>query len=101
MPSDYRIKAAPGPEAVIIEGLVKTFDRGRIRAVDGVDLRVPMKHVVALVGPSGSGKSTVLRCITGLEIPRGGSVWVDGRLLAAKSSDLDAVREEVGMVFQQ
>src|SRR3954447_17039875 len=101
MPSDYRIQAAPGPEAVIIEGLVKTFDRGRIRAVDGVDLRVPLKDVVALVGPSGSGKSTVLRCINGLEIPTQGSVWVDGRLLTEKSSDLDAVREEVGMVFQQ
>ena len=101
MPDGYRIKAAPGPEAVIIENLVKTFDRGKIRAVDGVDLRVPLRHVVALVGPSGSGKSTVLRCINGLEIPSSGSVWVDGRLLTEKSSDLDAIREEVGMVFQQ
>ena len=101
MPDDYRIKAAPGTDAVIIEGLVKTFDHGKVIAVDGVDLRVPMQHVVALVGPSGSGKSTVLRCINGLEIPSSGSVWVDGRLLTEKSSDLDTIREEVGMVFQQ
>ncbi len=101
MPDGYRLQSPPGPEAVIIEGLVKTFDHGKIRAVDGVDLRVPLRDVVALVGPSGSGKSTVLRCINGLEIPTHGSVWVDGRLLTEKSSDLDAIREEVGMVFQQ
>ena len=89
-----------GTDVVVIEGLVKVFERGRVRAVDGVDLRVPRGHVIALVGPSGSGKSTVLRCINGLEIPTGGSVTVDGRTLTAKSSDLDAIREEVGMVFQ-
>ena len=98
--TEYQVKAAPGPEMVIIEGLLKTFDHGKVVAVDGVDLRVPTRHVVALVGPSGSGKSTVLRCINGLEIPSGGSVWVDGRLLTEKSSDLDTVREEVGMVSQ-
>ena len=86
---------------VTIEGLVKTFDHGRVVAVDGVDLRVASGSVVVLVGPSGSGKSTVLRCINGLEIPTAGSVSVDGRPLTAKSSDLDAIRQEVGMVFQQ
>jgi polar amino acid transport system ATP-binding protein len=86
---------------VQIEALVKTFDRGRVVAVDGVDLTVPTGGVTVLVGPSGSGKSTVLRCINGLELPTSGSVHVDGRLLTPKSSDLDAIREEVGMVFQQ
>ena len=86
---------------VAIEGLVKTFDRGRIVAVDGVNLTVPTGGVTVLVGPSGSGKSTVLRCINGLELPTAGSVQVGGRLLTPKSSDLDAIREEVGMVFQQ
>jgi polar amino acid transport system ATP-binding protein len=86
---------------VEIEALVKTFDRGRIVAVDGVDLTVPTGGVTVLVGPSGSGKSTVLRCINGLELPTAGSVHVDGRLLTPKSSDLDAIRLEVGMVFQQ
>jgi len=89
-----------GTDVVVIEDLVKVFDRGRVRAVDGVDLCVPRGHVIALVGPSGSGKSTVLRCINGLEIPSSGSITVDGRELTAKSSDLDAIREEVGMVFQ-
>ena len=92
------VGAAP---MVQIDALVKTFDRGRVVAVDGVDLTVPTGGVTVLVGPSGSGKSTVLRCINGLELPTSGSVHVDGRLLTPKSSDLDAIREEVGMVFQQ
>ncbi len=93
---------APGrDDLVVIEGLVKTFDHGKIVAVDGVDLRVPRGQVVVLVGPSGSGKSTVLRCINGLEIPTAGTVRVDGNLLTAKSSALDTIRKEVGMVFQQ
>ena len=92
----------PTPVPMVrIEGLVKTFDRGRIVAVDGVDLTVPTGGVTVLVGPSGSGKSTVLRCINGLELPTAGSVHVDERLLTPRSSDLDAIREEVGMVFQQ
>ncbi len=86
---------------VAIRGLVKTFDHGRIRAVDGVDLVVPRGGVTVLVGPSGSGKSTVLRCINGLELPSAGSVLVDGRAVTDKGKDLDTIREEVGMVFQQ
>jgi polar amino acid transport system ATP-binding protein len=94
--------APPAAEPmVLIEGLRKTFDRGRIVAVDDVDLTVPVGAVTVLVGPSGSGKSTVLRCINGLEIPTAGTLRVDGRRLTDKSSDLDAIREEVGMVFQQ
>ena len=93
--------AADAAPMVAIEGLVKTFDRGRVVAVDGVDLTVPTGGVTVLVGPSGSGKSTVLRCINGLELPTAGTVHVDGKPLTSKSSDLDAIREEVGMVFQQ
>ena len=54
-----------------------------------------------IVGPSGSGKSTVLRCINLLERPTEGDVWVDGIHLTAKKPDINTVREEVGMVFQQ
>ena len=98
--TDRHSHADASTDLVVISDLVKVFDRGRVRAVDGVDLCVPRGHVVALVGPSGSGKSTVLRCINGLEIPSSGSVTVDDQRLTAKSSDLDAIREEVGMVFQ-
>jgi polar amino acid transport system ATP-binding protein len=57
--------------------------------------------VVLIVGPSGSGKSTVLRCINHLEVPTAGEVYIDGVHLEAKGTDINAVRAEVGMVFQQ
>ena len=84
---------------IILERLYKRF--GYVVAVGGVDLRVKQGEVVVIVGPSGSGKSTVLRCINLLEQPTEGDVWVDGIHLTAKKPDINAVREEVGMVFQQ
>lgn len=87
-------------EAMIrIEGLGKSF--GHVHAVRGVDLEVDKGEVVVIVGPSGSGKSTVLRCINHLEKPTRGSVFIEGVHLEAKGTDLNKVRAEVGMVFQQ
>ena len=83
-----------------MKGVSKTFNR-TIHAVVDVDLEVAEGEVVVIVGPSGSGKSTVLRCINLLEIPTSGSVEVDGFALTDASTDLDQVRAEVGMVFQQ
>jgi ABC-type polar amino acid transport system ATPase subunit len=56
---------------------------------------------VVIIGPSGSGKSTLLRCINHLEIPTAGDIWVDGIHLSRKTRDINAVRREIGMVFQQ
>jgi len=81
-------------------GLTKTFNR-TIHAVKDVDLEVDAGEVVVIVGPSGSGKSTVLRCLNLLEIPTEGEVIVDGFDLTDPSTDIDSVRAEVGMVFQQ
>ena len=85
---------------IVIEHLYKQF-KGGVRAVDGVSLTVPSGNVVVIVGPSGSGKSTVLRCMNLLETPTAGSVFIDGTEVTAKKADLNAIREEVGMVFQQ
>ncbi len=89
---------APEP-MIIIRNLVKQF--GKLRAVDNVSLTVPRGKVVVIIGPSGSGKSTVLRCINHLETPTSGEIWVDGIRLTDDIKDINAVRAEVGMVFQQ
>ena len=85
---------------IVLKGMSKTFNR-TIHAVRDVDLEVAEGEVVVIVGPSGSGKSTVLRCVNLLEIPTKGTVVVDGFELTDASTDLDHVRAEVGMVFQQ
>src|SRR5688572_555496 len=91
---------AATPKAMIaIKDLAKHF--GRVRAVDGVNLTVEQGKVVVIIGPSGSGKSTVLRCINHLETPTSGEIWVDGRRLTHDHKDINAIRAEVGMVFQQ
>jgi ABC-type polar amino acid transport system ATPase subunit len=86
-------------DMVVIRNLVKQF--GQFYAVNGVNLTVRQGQVVVIIGPSGSGKSTVLRCINHLETPTSGEIWVDGRRLTHASKDINAIRAEVGMVFQQ
>jgi polar amino acid transport system ATP-binding protein len=86
-------------EIIVIDNLHKHF--GHVQAVRGVSLRVKRGEVVIVVGPSGSGKSTVLRCINHLEVPTSGAVYVDGVHLEDKRTDINKVRAEVGMVFQQ
>jgi len=76
--------------------------RGQIvRAVDGVSAEVAAGEVVVIIGPSGSGKSTFLRCLNGLEQFDEGHIVIDGVDLADKKTDINKVRREVGMVFQQ
>jgi polar amino acid transport system ATP-binding protein len=86
-------------DMIVINDLHKYF--GDIEAVKGVDLTVKQGEVVVVVGPSGSGKSTVLRCINHLEIPTSGTVTIEGVNLEDKNTNLNEVRAEVGMVFQQ
>jgi len=85
------------------ENVVKLF-HGRgvtVRAVDGVSTEVKRGEVVVVIGPSGSGKSTFLRCINGLEVFSEGHIIIDGVDLADKKTNINKVRMEVGMVFQQ
>ncbi len=83
--------------------VIKIFSgRGiTVRAVDGVSTEVTKGEVVVVIGPSGSGKSTFLRCINCLESFNDGHILVDGVDLADKKTNLNKMRAEVGMVFQQ
>jgi polar amino acid transport system ATP-binding protein len=83
--------------------VVKVFSgRGiTVRAVDGVSTEIEKGEVVVVIGPSGSGKSTFLRCINALELFNEGHIIIDGVDLADKKTNLNKVRAEVGMVFQQ
>jgi len=80
-----------------IENIHKYF--GRVHALRGVSLNVEKGEVVVILGPSGSGKSTLLRCINHLEVYDSGKITVDGILLKS-AQNINAVRREVGMVFQ-
>ncbi len=81
-----------------IQNISKTF--GTVEALKGVSLEVNKGEVVVIIGPSGSGKSTLLRCINRLEEFDSGDIIVDGITLDS-AENINAVRTEVGMVFQQ
>jgi polar amino acid transport system ATP-binding protein len=90
---------APAEDRIVVERLHKYF--GPVKAVDDVTMRVKVGEVMVIVGPSGSGKSTLLRCLNHLEVPTSGAVYLDGVHLEDPSTDINQVRREVGMVFQQ
>ncbi len=73
---------------------------GRVHALRGVSLDINVGEVVVILGPSGSGKSTLLRCINHLEVYNSGQITVDNIVLKS-AENINAVRREVGMVFQQ
>ncbi len=82
-----------------IKNLYKHF--GAVKAVSDITLTIKKGEVVVIVGPSGSGKSTLLRCINYLEVPTAGDIWVDGQQWTKKAKSINAMRREIGMVFQQ
>ena len=94
--------AGSAPGAVMIEarGVEKWYPNG-FHALRGVDLSVHQGEVVVIMGPSGSGKSTFIRTFNALEDFQKGSIWVDGMELTDDVRNIDAIRQEVGMVFQQ
>ena len=82
-----------------IENVRKSF--GQLEVLKGIDLTVQKGEVVTIIGGSGSGKSTLLTCINGLEPIDSGRVVIDGTDVHAKSTDLNKLRQKVGIVFQQ
>ncbi len=86
-------------EKVKVTDLHKSF--GKLDVLCGIDLCVKEGEVVCLIGPSGSGKSTLLRCLNRLEESTAGEIIVDGYCISDKKTDINRVRENIGMVFQQ
>ncbi|MGS0764749.1 amino acid ABC transporter ATP-binding protein [Syntrophomonas curvata] len=81
-----------------VENLYKSF--GQLQVLKGIDCHVSAREVVCVIGPSGSGKSTLLRCVNQLEKPDSGKVTIDGVELTSPKTDINKVRQQVGMVFQ-
>ncbi len=85
-------------DAIVVEGLYKRF--GELEVLRGLNLTVGEHEVICLIGASGSGKSTLLRCINLLEPIDAGSIVVHGRSITAPGVDTNAVRRQIGIVFQ-
>ncbi len=84
---------------IVAKNVHKSF--GQLQVLRGVDLQVKEQEVVVIIGPSGSGKSTFLRCLNLLEEPTSGEITIDGMCLTDKTSDINQIRQNVGMVFQR
>ena len=88
-----------GDPMVQLEGVRKSF--GDNLVLDGIDLRVQRGEVLVIIGPSGSGKSTLLRCVNLLEPIQEGHIYLEGDEITRKGADVSAVRQRIGIVFQQ
>jgi ABC-type polar amino acid transport system ATPase subunit len=86
-------------EVIRVNKLTKQF--GKLPVLRGIDCTVRASEVVCVIGPSGSGKSTFLRCLNGLEEASAGEVYVHGVPVHDAKTDVDALRAEIGMVFQR
>lgn len=82
-----------------IENLHKYF--GKLEVLKGIDYEIQEKQVVCVIGPSGSGKSTFLRCINMLEEVTDGAIYIENVKINDPKTNINAIRAEVGMVFQQ
>ena len=93
-----RTDDATGP-IIRLEGVRKSF--GDNLVLDGIDLEVASGEVLVIIGPSGSGKCTLLRCVNLLEPIQAGRIVFEGEEITGRSVDVSAVRQRIGIVFQQ
>lgn len=82
-----------------VKGLHKKFDK--LHVLKGIDIEINQGEVVVVIGPSGSGKSTFLRCLNLLEEPTEGEIVFEGISITDKGTDINKLRQKMGMVFQQ
>jgi general L-amino acid transport system ATP-binding protein len=97
--SEAMVAGGTGEAMIVLEDVEKWF--GDFQALKGIDLVVGRQEVVVVAGPSGSGKSTLIRCINRLEQHDRGRIVVDGIELSNDLRNIQEIRREVGMVFQQ
>ncbi|MBQ8956397.1 MAG: amino acid ABC transporter ATP-binding protein [Lachnospiraceae bacterium] len=83
---------------ISVKDLHKTFDGQEV--LKGISTEIDKGEKVAIIGPSGSGKSTFLRCLNLLEEPTSGEIWFEDQLITDPKTDINKVREHMGMVFQ-
>ena len=81
-----------------VSGLKKSF--GDLKVLKGIDQHVRKGEKIVLIGPSGSGKSTFLRCLNLLETPTEGEILIEGESITAPKTNVNKLREKMGMVFQ-
>ncbi len=91
-------ESASTQPVIRIKALRKAF--GALEVLKGVDMDVQRGEVVVILGPSGSGKSTLLRCVNRLEEPTGGEIWFEDVQVNDPHTNVNEVREKIGMVFQ-
>ena len=82
-----------------VTGLKKHF--GDLEVLKGIDQHIKQGEKVVVIGPSGSGKSTFLRCLNLLEVPTEGEILIEGESITAPKTNVNKIREKMGMVFQQ
>ncbi|WP_422662053.1 amino acid ABC transporter ATP-binding protein [Pannus brasiliensis] len=92
---------SPNPEPIIIAENVEKWYDNRFHVLRGANLTVNKQEVVVIMGPSGSGKSTFIRTFNGLESYQKGRIIIDGITVSHNLKNIETIRQEVGMVFQQ
>ena len=85
---------------ISVTNLKKYYNDGAVKALDGITTDIKKGEVVVVIGPSGSGKSTFLRSLNLLERPTGGTITFDGQDITDRNTDINLLRQRMGMVFQ-